>query len=66
MIYKFTEFNAGMIMEIEHISNTLPENDTINFSIHEDGTDEKLMINLTKKEVFKLIGALHLLHKEMK
>jgi len=67
MIYKFTEYESGMIMEIEHMQNDHPEKDTINFLIFEDGSDEVgLGVHLNKKDVFKLIGALHLLHKEMK
>lgn len=68
MIYKFIEHETGMFMEIEQFNESnqsieLP--DTICFSIGEDGANI-YHIHLLKDDIYKLIGALHLLHKEMK
>lgn len=68
MIYKFTEHETGVNMEVEHFNESnqslnLP--DSICFSIEID-TGETNSIHLLRDDVYKLIGALHLLHKEMK
>ncbi len=45
-------------------SEELP--DCINFSVFdEDDPDSYKSVDLYKSDVFKLIGALHMLHKEM-
>jgi len=68
MIYKFETYVIPSIMEVE-----LTESDEIGknsqvviFAIQEQGHEEWHSIELSKDDVFKLIGALHLLHKEMK
>jgi len=66
MIYKFADYESAIDMEVNHIENTNPEPDSILFTIKTDEEALELNIHLNKKEVFKLIGALHLLHKEMK
>ena len=66
MIYKFTQQEACINMEVEHFKDNLKEiPDSICFSIGESDDDMK-QIHLSKEDVYKLIGALHLLHKEMK
>lgn len=60
MIYKFEDLETHACLEIEHIES----GNVVNFMI-ENG-DIGLVVNLNRKDVFKLIGALHLLHKEMK
>lgn len=68
MIYKFETYVIPSIMEIEltetdEIGNNLP---VVLFSIDEENSGNWNSIELEKDDVFKLIGALHLLHKEMK
>lgn len=66
MIYKFKD-HAEKIMEVELFNK---ENfieqciDSIDFTITNENEDS-IYFSMTKIEVFKLIGALHLLHKEM-
>lgn len=70
MIYKFYQPETDSIMEIESFNRKnqsieLPE--TVNFSIFiKEDEDNFKSIDLNKEDVFKLIGVLHLLHKEMK
>ena len=67
MIYKFYSAEDGISLEIEHfnqLNQSISLPDTIAFSLINNDEDN-LHIHLTKKDVFKLIGALHLLHKEM-
>lgn len=68
MIYKFIEHETGVSMEVEHFNElnqsfNLP--DTIAFTIISDDNSSRT-IHLLKDDIYKLIGALHLLHKEMK
>jgi hypothetical protein len=61
MIYKFTdETRIDSNIEFELIDNYL--------SIHSKDLKEEEFVNisLTKKDVFKLIGALHCIQKDMK
>jgi hypothetical protein len=67
MIYKFETYVIPSIMEVE-----LTETDEIEknyqvvlFAIKEQGFEDWHSIELNKDDIFKLIGALHLLHKEM-
>ena len=63
MIYKFRKEEQNCVLEIEPIFNEAPI-DIVELSIiAESGTRS---ISLYKDDVYKLIGALHLLHKEMK
>ena len=67
MIYKFNNHEKGVSLEIElfneeNQSKELP--DSVNFSI--DDETQFVDIDLSKQDVYRLIGALHLLHKEMK
>jgi len=67
MIYKFHTPETGASLEIElfneeNQSKELP--DSVNFSI--DDETQFVSIDLSKQDVYRLIGALHLLHKEMK
>jgi hypothetical protein len=61
MIYKFNDEEAQSILEFEQINE-----DLIQIRIQEYGDDLPAMFCLNKHSVYKLIGALHLLHKEMK
>lgn len=69
MIYKFVDHGNDSELELEAFNDTnqsvgLPE--TICFSIKMVNDDNWNLIHLTKPQVYKMIGALHLLHKEMK
>lgn len=69
MIYKFYRPETSNSLEFELLNETnqsigLP--DVLNVSITDLETDEMLLVDLTKQDVYRLIGALHLLHKEMK
>ncbi len=58
MIYKFKDHVQGTELEIEQHNI-----DAVSFEIT---IDEKfLSVSLCKKDIYHLIGALHLLHKEM-
>ena len=60
MIYKFECKEIDLCsLEVE------PRSENVVFTIEEQGTIP-LSIFLNKKDVYHLIGALHLLHKEMK
>ena len=66
MIYKFSI--EGIDLEIELIQEkdaekVLKENTSISIK---DYNERWITIDLSKKNVYHLIGALHLLHKEMK
>jgi hypothetical protein len=66
MIYKFQEQTAGgAILEFTLI-NAKDELSFILVEFDEDSTPITNQIHLSKDDVFKMIGALHLLHKEMK
>lgn len=58
MIYKFKDLDATMEVEL------IDDENRVNFMIETE--DFQTMINLEQKDVFRLIGALHLLYKEMK
>ena len=63
MIYKFKKGEQSSILEVEHITEV--ENiGIVELSILNPNVDTS--ISLYKDDVYKLIGALHLLHKEMK
>jgi hypothetical protein len=64
MIYKFEDYDTIMEVELFNEDNSGELIDKVDFTI----TQEKGFFNvrLKKKDVFMLIGALHLLHKEMK
>jgi|688.fasta_scaffold505626_1 hypothetical protein len=68
MIYKFS--NDGIDLEIELIQEKeggiVLEENTVFSMKHYQNSDEWISINLDKKDVYRFIGALHLLHKEMK
>jgi hypothetical protein len=68
MIYKFESLNGGIeAMEIKIIYGDCcdsNEETVLQFYIRNESDDS--YFELTKQEVYKLIGALHLLHKEMK
>jgi len=68
MIYKFENYVIPSIMEVELTVTDEIANDfqVVIFAIQEQGLEEWHSIELSKDDVFKLIGALHLLHKEMK
>lgn len=51
------------LTETDEIGNN---SQVVLFAIKEKGFDDWHSIELSKDDVFKLIGALHLLHKEMK
>ena len=68
MSYKFENHSISSVMEVELRETDEIQNDTkvILFSIQESNDEQWNSIELSKDDVFKLIGALHLLHKEMK
>jgi hypothetical protein len=65
MIYKFECLsNDGGTMEVE-LLNEDAISDCAVISIRNSEDDKWRTIHLSKKNVYHLIGALHLLHKEM-
>lgn len=63
MIYKF-ENEETTQLEVEY----LPIENVLQVSMRneDESPDEWISLHLSKEDVYKLIGALHLLHKEMK
>lgn len=61
MIYKFEKENDSnqKILEIS------VQNKSLRFYIDEYNVENGIYIDLNKEDVFKLIGALHLIHKEL-
>jgi hypothetical protein len=61
MIYKFE--NETSTLEVERFSN-----ETVCFTIIDEINEDNncLIANLSKKDIYHLIGALHLIQKEMK
>jgi hypothetical protein len=61
MIYKFE--NETSTLEVEKFSN-----ETVCFTIIDEINEDNncLIVNLSKKDIYHLIGALHLIQKEMK
>lgn len=65
MIYKFNDNEQGTVLEIQHFDNeNEPFDDSVNICISNEGSFYSVDIN--KKQLFKLIGALHCIQKEMK
>jgi UTP-glucose-1-phosphate uridylyltransferase len=63
MIYKFRKQDQDSILEVENITELENVGIVELTIITHNGTRS---ISLYKDDVYKLIGALHLLHKEMK
>lgn len=61
MIYKFNHYTSEL--EVELLQE---ETEAVQISVKTERDNIWNNIYLSKKEVFHLIGALHLLHKEMK
>ena len=61
MIYKFDDSENDVVLEIEQTNE-----DEVQIRIEEYDADMAVGFYLNKAQVYKLIGALHLLHKEMK
>lgn len=68
MIYKFTEEFKLLEIELFNSENQSAESEeNVCFSIKDEvGTDVWISVSLNKKDVYSMIGTLHLLHKEMK
>ena len=67
MIYKFKKDGVDFEVElIQDLDNGKVLSEHIVLSVNDFDTDEWNSIHLNKKDVYHLIGALHLLHKEMK
>lgn len=64
MIYKFNK--QKNCLEVERVDENSFLPDGVTFSIINMNESTTQSIKLNKEDVFKLIGALHLLHKEMK
>lgn len=64
MIYKFVCVEGNATMELYQTNENDKERNSLVFDICENGT--RNYICLDKKDVYHLIGALHLLQKEMK
>lgn len=67
MIYKFENIKYNTSLEVEKFEDDLQSqrNEVVSFSCT-DASGDCISVELDKKEVYYLIGALHLLHKEMK
>jgi hypothetical protein len=68
MIYKFTDEFKLLEFELFNSENQSAElEEHICFSVKDEvGSDEWISVSLNKKDVYNMIGALHLLHKEMR
>lgn len=67
MIYKFSTEDVDLeieLMQRKDVEEVLRE--AINIAITQGCDGACISIDLSKKNVYHLIGALHLLHKEMK
>ncbi|MEY4125992.1 MAG: hypothetical protein RL737_181 [Bacteroidota bacterium] len=62
MIYKFYDIERDVTIEFELIN----DNTLLSVSICSDGASTVSSMYLDKKDLYKLIGALHLVQKEMK
>jgi hypothetical protein len=65
MIYKFENKHAVLEVELSKAEDE-EENDTVMVSVKYGDMIGFVTKSLFKSDVYKLIGALHLLHKEMK
>lgn len=66
MIYKFKDVSGNPInLELE-LNNEMFENPVLDLRLIVTVNDKELNILLDNKDVYHLIGALHLLQKEMK
>ena len=65
MIYKFNDYRTGHILELAH---DLIENELSISVTNEDSTDEPQYqcINLNDRQLYKLIGALHEIQKDIR
>lgn len=67
MIYKFKKDGVDFEVElIQDLDNGKVLSEHVVLSVSDFDTDEWNSIHLNRKDVYRLIGALHLLHKEMK
>jgi len=69
MIYKFNDKEQGTFLEVElqtDCNKSLVVNQKVCLSITCEEIQEDLSVQLSEKDIYHLIGALHLLHKEMK
>jgi hypothetical protein len=65
MIYKFETKHSVLEIELSKAEDE-NDNDTVMVSVKYDDMNGFVTKSLFKNDVYKLIGALHLLHKEMK
>ena len=65
MIYKFETKHVVLEIELSKAEDEYEE-DSVMFSIKYNDMISFVTKSLLKDDVYKLIGALHLLHKEMK
>jgi hypothetical protein len=67
MIYKFEDCaDSPIIMEVKKDSQTYEEFEVVAIKTTCIINQSSFTIELSKKDIYHLIGALHLLHKEMK
>ena len=67
MIYKFSSDGVDLEIELmQHKDGEKVLREATNIAITQHYDDTCISIDLSKKNVYHLIGALHLLHKEMK
>jgi hypothetical protein len=69
MIYKFNDYEQNTFLEVELFNEENQSKgltDNVNLCITNESNSEFFSVNLSKKDIYHLIGALHLLHKEMK
>jgi hypothetical protein len=69
MIYKFNDYERGTTLEVQlyNEDNQPPQDDEyVEIQLCNESTEELITIDLSKKQLFKLIGALHCIQKEMK
>ena len=67
MIYKFKKDGVDFEIELmQELDNGKILSEQVILSVNDFDSEEWNSIHLSKKDVYHLIGALHLLHKEMK
>lgn len=67
MIYKFEKDSIDLEVElVQENDESIVLQEFTNISLKYFESQDWLTISLTKKDVYHLIGALHLIHKEMK
>lgn len=69
MVYKFRDISGLCEMEVELFKENPEEGifeDVVEFKVQNIDTSDSISIWISKSDVFKLNGAMHITHKDMK